>query len=62
MLISVSKMHRDPSDGRIKFVFLTMPDLKMNIPKMVFEPLAIKNTKVWYENLTKFYVKNQKRL
>ena len=62
ILVSVSKMYRDTSDGRIKLVFMTMPDMKMNMPRMVAEPLLVKNTKSWFDNLTKYYVKNQNRL
>ena len=62
ILVSVSKMYRDTSDGRIKFVFVTMHDMKMKMPRILAEPLLVKNTKSWFDNLTKYYVKNQNRL
>ena len=62
IVISISKMWRNEKDGKIKFTFLTQPDFKMNVPRMIGEPLLVKGTKKWYDDGVKFYQKNHKKL
>lgn len=62
IVVSVSKMWRDPKTGKIKFTFVTQPDFKMNVPRVIGEPLLVKGTKKWYDDGVKFYQKNHKKL
>ena len=59
--ISVSRMERLP-DGKIKLIYLTEINPFMQVPKQIQEPFLVKSTKVWYDNLKKFYTKNYKKL
>lgn len=53
---------RDPNDGKIHGTICTQCDFKIDIPSFMLTTFLPNASKAWYQNVTKYYIKNYKKL